>query len=59
VKDDVEHQFNFDDQDIDRFSEKMQSKFDEKQNQKVKSAEQDDDEEDFIAQASKPMAPNM
>ena len=36
VKDDVEHQFNFDDQDIDRYSEKMQSKFDEKQNQKVK-----------------------
>lgn len=36
VKDDVEHQFNFDDQDLDRYSEKIQSKFDEKQNQKTR-----------------------
>ena len=36
----------------------MQSKFDEKQNQKMKQAA-DDGDEDFIGQASKKMAPNM
>jgi hypothetical protein len=36
----------------------MQSKFDEKQNQKSKQMAEDEDE-DFIGQASKKMAPNM
>lgn len=58
VKDDVEHQFNFDDQDVDRFTEKIQSKFDEKQNQKVRQTQEDDDE-DFISQAPSPGVKNM
>jgi hypothetical protein len=33
--------------------------FDEKQNQKTRQSAEQDEEEDFIAQAPKPMAPNM
>jgi hypothetical protein len=35
LKEDTEHQYQFDDQDIDKYSEKITSQFESKQSQKV------------------------
>jgi hypothetical protein len=56
MKDHVEHNYNFDDEDIDRYSEKVSNLFEKTKLQKGKQTVED---EDFIAMVEKPTAPNM
>lgn len=62
LKEDTEHQYQFDDQDIDKYSEKITSQFESKQSQKVNQnkAQQlamNQGEEDFIGNAEEKQTP--
>lgn len=53
-RDDVEHQFNFNDQDVEKFTDKISSQFDQKQSQRhVQNEAQREvqEDEDFIGNA--------